>query len=104
MMQLVWIDVPGGGFAATVNLGVDSLNPDAMPSRLEGSILAYEVDDKQDCERIVHAPRQNAATDPVMYFDEAFRHGYRFRMQSESSDHFSAELIEARPMAASAGI
>ena len=103
MMQLVWIDVPGGGFAATVNLGVDSLNPDAMPSRLEGCFLAYGADADNN-ERIVHATRRNDATDPVMYFNSAFRDGYRFKMESELSDHFSAELIEALRVAASAGV
>ena len=102
MTQLVWIDVPGGGFAATVNLSVESLDPNSMPSRLEGSFLAYGAN-ADESERIVHATRRNDATDPVMYFNAALRRGYGFKMQSESSAHFSAELLDAHTQVAKAG-
>jgi hypothetical protein len=83
MIQLVWIDVPGGGFAATVNLSVDSLNANAMPTQLEGTFLSYGVEADEN-EQLVHAQRRNDGSDPIMYFDiskEGYgfsKHGYRF--------------------------
>ena len=99
-MQLVWISLPGGGFSATVDLSIESLDLNAPPACLEGSFLAYGMNPEN--EEIVHATRANDATDPVIYFSSDFRHGYRFKMQSDSSSHFSAELLDAPPQAADA--
>jgi hypothetical protein len=108
MMQLVWIDVPGGGFAATVNLSVASLNPNAMPALLEGSFLSYGVD-ADDNERLLRAERRNDRSDPIMYFNISrdgygfSKHGYRFTMKSSDGDRFSAESLAVKPMVARAG-
>ena len=107
-MQLVWIDVPGGGFAATVNLSVASLDPNAMPTRLEGSFLSYGVD-ADDNERLLRSERHNGALDPIMYFNLSgdgygfSKHGYRFTMKSVDGDRFSAESLAVKPLAAAAG-
>jgi hypothetical protein len=100
MIQLVWIDFPGGGFAATVNLSVVSLDVIDMPMHLEGSFLAYCANE-EEAERIVHRQRPNDQSDPVMYFNANRRNGYRFAMQSHSSAHFNAELLA--PKAAHVG-
>ena len=109
-MQLVWIDVPGGGFAATVNLSVDSLNPNAMPTQLEGTFLSYGLEDDDESERLLRAERHNDGSDPMMYFHIDVdaggfsKHGYRFTMKSRDGDRFSAELVEVRQTIAAAPI
>ena len=100
-MQLVWIDVPGGGFAATVNLSVASLDPNVMPARLEGRFLTYGVCG-EDGERIVHAERRNDGSDPIMYFNTR-RDAYGFTMDSQDSDEFHAESVAATAKAARVG-
>ena len=107
-MQLVWIDVPGGGFAATVNLSVASLDPNAMPTQLEGCFLSYGVDADEN-ERLLRAERRNDGSDPVMYFNidiEGYgfsKHGYRFTMKSVDGDRFSAESLAMKAKVAGSG-
>lgn len=107
-MQLVWIDVPGGGFAATVNLSVASLDPNAMPTHLDGSFLSYGVEADEN-ERLLRAERRNDASDPLMYFNISRQHygfsknGYRFVMQCADGDRFRAELVAEKTAAARAG-
>ena len=107
-MQLVWIDVPGGGFAATVNLSVASLDPNAMPTQLEGSFLSYGVD-ADDNEQLLRGEHRDGASDPIMYFNIGrdgygfSKHGYRFSMKSAEGDRFTAESVAVKLMVAGAG-
>ena len=79
MMQLVWIDVPVGGFAATVNLSISSLDPNAMPTQLQASFLRYGADCGIAGSAPIAMPRVDSTRSLVSCFAAQIQFGSRFR-------------------------
>ncbi len=82
----VFIQAPGGGFNATVDIAADLIK---LPRHIQGHFLA--MDDLRG-DLIIHADRQPHIGEPTMWFNGR-KDGYHFWMNSKDSNDFTAEAM-----------